>query len=36
VIFEDQDKAIKFFDEIKKSKATYFTINPQIAIRITE
>jgi len=36
VIFEDQDKAIKFFDEIKKAKATYFTTNATITIRITD
>lgn len=36
VSFEDQDKAIKFFDDIKKVKETYFTPTAQIAIRITE
>jgi hypothetical protein len=35
-MFEDQDKAIKYFEEIKKAKANYFIHSVQIAIRITE
>lgn len=36
VIFDNQEKAIKFFEEIKKAKTTYLAPTAQIAIRVTD